>query len=95
MSLITESIVGLVIVGVVSVADAIVGLVPNTSAPLPVSSVTAAFRLALDGVARNVATPVPRPLMPVATGRPVQLVNVPDCGVPSFGVTSCVFAVLV
>jgi hypothetical protein len=64
-----------------------VGLVANTNAPEPVSFVTAAARLALDGVAKNVATPVPRPETPVAMGRPVQLVNVPDVGVPNIGVT--------
>ena len=37
------------------------GLVPNTKAPVPVSSVTALIKLALEGVARNVATPVPKP----------------------------------
>jgi hypothetical protein len=65
-----------------------VGLSANTKAPEPVSPVTAAARLADDGVARNVATPVPRPAMPVDTGRPVQLVRVPDAGVPRVGVTS-------
>lgn len=35
------------------------GLVPNTSAPDPVSSVTAAARFALEGVPRNVRIPVP------------------------------------
>jgi hypothetical protein len=50
-----------------------VGDVPNTSAPVPVSSVTAAARLADDGVPRNVrmpdavvvvegATPAPPPM---------------------------------
>ena len=63
-----------------------VGLVPNTNAPDPVSPVTAAARLALLGVARNVATPVPRPETPVETGSPVQLVRVPLDGVPSTGV---------
>jgi hypothetical protein len=43
--------------------------------------------LALDGVAKNVATPVPKPLTPVETGRPVQLVSTPDAGVPRAGVT--------
>jgi len=38
-----------------------VGDVANTKAPEPVSSVTVEARLALDGVARNVATPVPNP----------------------------------
>lgn len=53
--------------GVTSVGD-----VANTSAPVPVSSVTAAIRLALDGVPRKVATFAPRLVMPVpplATGR--------------------------
>ena len=64
--------------GAVKVGDAIVGLVPNTNAPVPVSPVTAEAKFALDGVAKNVATPLPSPLMPDATGKPVQLVNVPD-----------------
>jgi hypothetical protein len=68
--------------GVTSVGD-----VAKTKEPLPVSSVTAEARLALDGVARKVATPVPRPLTPVETGRPVQLVRVPLVGVPRSGVT--------
>jgi hypothetical protein len=63
-----------------------VGVVPNTSAPLPVSPVTAAAKLELDGVAKNVATPEPRPSIPVETGRPVQLVSVPEAGVPRAGV---------
>jgi hypothetical protein len=67
-------------IGVVSV-----GLVPNTSAPVPVSFVTAARRLAELGVARNVATPVPRPETPVEIGRPVALVRVPLAGVPRTG----------
>jgi len=60
-----------------------VGAVENTSDPDPVSSVTADARLALDGVAKNVATPVPRPLTPVLIGSPVALVSVPLLGVPS------------
>ncbi len=64
-----------------------VGEVANTNAPLPVSSVTAEARLADEGVARNVATPVPSPLTPVEIGSPVQFVSVPDAGVPSAGVT--------
>lgn len=36
-----------------------VGEVPNTNAPEPVSPVTVAARLALDGVVRNVTMPVP------------------------------------
>ena len=65
-----------------------VGLLANTKAPVPVSSVTAAARLADDGVAKKVATPEPKPEMPVATGRPVALVNVAEDGVPNAGVTS-------
>ena len=64
--------------GVTSVGD-----VANTNAPEPVSSVTAAARLAEDGVARNVATPVPRPDTPVEIGSPVAFVSVPLDGVPS------------
>jgi hypothetical protein len=63
-----------------------VGDVANTKDPEPVSFVTAAAKLALVGVSKNVATPVPRPETPVATGRPVQLVNVPEVGVPKTGV---------
>jgi hypothetical protein len=44
--------------GDVSVGVVRVGDVANTFAPLPVSSVIAAARLALDGVARNVLMPV-------------------------------------
>ena len=60
-----------------------VGAVENTSDPDPVSSVTADARFALDGVAKNVATPEPRPLTPVLIGNPVAFVRVPDDGVPS------------
>jgi hypothetical protein len=37
------------------------GLVPNTRAPDPVSSVIADAKFAEDGVAKNVVTPVPKP----------------------------------
>ena len=62
-------------VGVPSTGVTKVGLVANTKAPVPVSSVTAAARLALDGVVRNVATPVPRVIevphaLPVETATP-------------------------
>jgi hypothetical protein len=76
--LVTVPNTGAVIVGEVNVGVASVGLVPNTNAPKPVSPVTADAKFALDGVAKNVATPLPNPLTPVATGNPVQLVNVPD-----------------
>jgi hypothetical protein len=72
-----------VIVGVV-----IAGEVAKTFAPVPVSSVNAAAKFALDGVAKKVATLVPRPLTPVEIGKPVQLVSVPLEGVPRTGVTS-------
>ncbi len=78
----------LVTVATPSVGVVSVGLVANTSAPDPVSPVTAAARLADDGVARNVATLAPRPLTPVAIGSPTQLVSVPDAGVPNVGVTN-------
>ena len=38
-----------------------VGVLANTSAPVPVSSVTAEARFAEEGVPKNVATPVPKP----------------------------------
>jgi hypothetical protein len=81
-------IVGEVKVGEVKVGVANVGLVPNTNAPEPVSPVTAVAKLALEGVAKNVATPAPNPLMPDATGKPVQFVSVPDVGVPNIGVVN-------
>ena len=62
------------------------GEVANTSAPDPVSSVTAVLRFALDGVARKVATPVPSPETPVDIGKPVQFVRVPEVGEPKIGV---------
>jgi hypothetical protein len=68
--------------GVVRVGD-----VANTKDPVPVSSVTAVIKLAEDGVAKNVATPAARPDTPVEIGRPVQLVRVPEDGVPKAGVT--------
>lgn len=63
------------------------GLVAKTIFPVPVLVVMADNKLALDGVARNVATPVPRPLNPVEIGKPVQFVKTPLDGVPSAGVT--------
>jgi hypothetical protein len=64
-----------------------VGEVANTNAPVPVSSVTAAIKLADDGVPKKVATPVAKPDTPVEIGSPVQLVRVPEDGVPNAGVT--------
>ena len=71
--------------GVPSAGVTSVGDVANTSAPVPVSSVTAAIRFALDGVASHVAIPVPKPLTPVEIGKPVALVSVPLAGVPRAG----------
>jgi hypothetical protein len=81
--------------GVPSAGVVSVGLVAKTNAPEPVSSVTAEAKLAEDGVAKNVATPVPSPVIP-AIGRFEQLVNVPEAGVPNSGVVNdglfkCVF----
>jgi hypothetical protein len=64
-----------------------VGEVANTNAPVPVSSVTAAIKLADDGVPKKVATLAAKPDTPVEIGRPVQLVRVPEDGVPKAGVT--------
>lgn len=75
-------------VGVPSMGVTSEGDVAKTTAPVPVSPVTAAAKFAVDGVARKVATPVPNPLTPVAIGRPVALVSVAADGVPRFGVTS-------
>jgi hypothetical protein len=59
-----------------------VGEVAKTREPEPVSSVTAAAKLDEEGVARKEATLVPSPDTPVAIGRPVALVSVPEEGVP-------------
>lgn len=69
-------------VGVPNIGVTNVGDVANTNDPEPVSSVTANAKLALDGVTKKVATPVPKPLTPVEIGKPVALVKVPDDGVP-------------
>ena len=74
-------------VGVPKIGVTNVGEVAKTNEPVPVSSVTAASKLALDGVPKNVATPVPKPLTPVLIGKPVALVNVALVGVPRIGVT--------
>jgi hypothetical protein len=63
-----------------------VGEVANTKAPVPVSSVTAAIKLVDEGVAKNAATFAAKPETPVEIGRPVQLVRVPEVGVPNNGV---------
>lgn len=72
--------------GVPKIGVTSVGEVANTHAPVPVSSVIAAIRFAELGVAKNVATLLPRPDTPLLIGKPVQLVSVPEDGVPSTGV---------
>ena len=64
-----------------------VGVFANTAEPVPVSSVNAVRKFALDGVVKNVATPVPKLDTPVAIGKPVQLAKLPLAGVPSAGAT--------
>jgi energy-converting hydrogenase Eha subunit C len=76
------ALVNVTLVGVPNTGVTNVGDVANTKEPEPVSSLTADAKLALVGVAKNVATPVPKPLTPVDIGNPVALVNVPDDGVP-------------
>lgn len=80
--------------GVPSAGVTRVGLVAKTSEPEPVSSDTALRKFALEGVAKNVATPEPKPETPVEIGSPVQLVNVPEDGVPSAGVVSVALAMV-
>lgn len=75
-------------VGEVNTGVAIEGEVANTADPVPVSSVKAFRKLADVGVAKKVAAPVPSPATPVKIGRPVQLVNTPETGVPTAGVTN-------
>jgi hypothetical protein len=64
-----------------------VGEVANTLTPVPVLSVRAAAKLADEGVPKNVATLAAKPETPVEIGSPVQLVRVPEDGVPKAGVT--------
>ena len=76
------------LVGVPRIGVTSVGLVANTNEPEPVSSVIAEAKLALEGVAKRVATPAPKPLTPVEIGRPVAFVKTAALGVPRAGVTS-------
>ena len=72
----------------VIVGEVIAGDEAKTSAPLPVSPVTAAAKLADDGVAKNVATLVPNPDTPVDIGKQVAFVKIlPAATVPRTGVT--------
>jgi len=81
------ALVNVALVGVPNTGVTNVGEVAKTAEPVPVSSVKAERRLAELGVARKVATPVPRPDTPVAIGRPVAFVKVALVGVPRIGVT--------
>ena len=62
-----------------------VGEVAKTFTPVPVLSVSADAKLADEGVIRNAVTPTPVPVT-LPTGI-VQLVRVPEDGVPKAGVT--------
>lgn len=66
------------------------GFVLNTRKPLPCSSVHADAIFVDEKVPSMVDTPDPNPLTPVEIGRPVQLVRVPDAGVPRIGVVEFV-----
>jgi hypothetical protein len=59
------ALVNVALVGVPNTGVTKVGEVANTAEPVPVSSVKAERRLALLGVPKNVATPVPKLEMPV------------------------------
>lgn len=74
------------LVGVPKIGVTKVGVLAKTAEPVPVSSVRVAAKLALEGVAKNVATPVPSPEIPVDTGNPIQFVRVPLVGIPRMGV---------
>ena len=67
-------------VGVTNVGDVV-----NATVLLPDSSVKADAKFALLGVAKNAATLAPNPETPVDIGSPVQLVRVPEPGVPRTG----------
>jgi hypothetical protein len=75
-------------VGEVNTGVAIEGETANTADPVPVSSVKAVRKLADVGEPKKVAMPAARPATPVEIGRPVQLVNTPEAGVPIAGVTN-------
>ena len=60
--------------GVPSIGVINVGVLAKTSAPEPVSLVTAAAKFSLDGVPRNVATPEPKDVIPVP---PLATASVP------------------
>jgi hypothetical protein len=76
------ALVNVALVGVPNTGVTNVGEVAKTAEPVPVSSVKAAAKFALLGVAKKVATPVPNPDTPVPIGSPVAFVKVPLEGVP-------------
>ena len=79
----------LVAVATPKLGVASVGLPSKTTLPVPVLSVPSAVaRFAPENVPSSVATPVPKPAMPVDRGSPVQLVRTPEAGVPRAGPTS-------
>lgn len=72
VTLVMTPLAGVPNAGVTNEAELIVGEVPKTKAPVPVSSVTAEARFALEGVPKKVAMPAPKeviPVPPLATGR--------------------------
>lgn len=83
VALVNVAALGVPRLGVVRLGD-----VPKTRLPVPVDVVMALKRFALDGVPRNVATPVPKPLTPVLIGSPVAFVKTAADGVPSAGAIS-------
>ena len=87
----TKAVVAICVVFVPTVAVGAVGVpesagpLAKTAGPVPVSSVKALAKFALEGVARKVATPVPSPEMPDDTGNPVPFVSTIADGIPRAG----------
>ena len=75
------------VVGVPRSGEISIGFVLKTRIPVPVLPSTAVLRFDDDGVVRKSATPAPRLDRP-PTGSPVQLVKVPEVGVPRIGAMS-------
>ena len=63
-----------------------VGESDNTTFPVPVSSVTAEARLAEDGVARNVATPVPSDVIAAEYNSAPFTINAASSNISDVGV---------
>lgn len=77
--------------GIPKAGATITGELAKTSAPVPVSSDIRACKFALVAVAKKVDAPAAKPETPVLIGNPVQLVRVPDVGIPRAGVTKLAF----